>query len=135
VIKKKVNKDARKAAKTMLMMDCACKGTYACVRPHTYTYGNYRTTVANVDASDSGCRCIGKIIARDPRIAASRLYRMAVTWPGSRAAVTSSSSSGADLLGCINRTRERERKGSIKESCRIRTRTNSKVPVPIGTVR
>ena len=66
----------------------SCKGTYACVRPHRYTYGNYRNTVANVDASDSRCRCIGKIIARDLRLVASRLYTMAVTRPGSRAAVT-----------------------------------------------
>jgi len=35
-----------------------CKGTYARVRPHRYTYGNYRNTVANVDASDSRCRCV-----------------------------------------------------------------------------
>ena len=112
-----------------------CKGTYACVRPHRYTYGNYRNTVANVDASDSRCRCIGKIIARDVRLVASRLYRMAVTRPGSRAAVTLSPSSGADLLGCINRTREKERKAkeSIKQSCRVRTRTSSKVPLPIST--
>jgi len=41
-----------------------------------------------VDASDSMCRCIGKIIARYLRLVASRLYRMAVTRPGSRAAVT-----------------------------------------------
>jgi hypothetical protein len=64
----------------------SCKGTYACVRPDRYTYGNYRNTVANVDASDS--RCIGKIIARDLRLVASRLYGMAVTRPGSRPAVT-----------------------------------------------
>jgi len=65
-----------------------CKGTYACVRLHRYTYGIYWNTVANVDASDSRCRCIGKIIARDLRLVASRLYRMAVTRPASRAAVT-----------------------------------------------
>jgi len=34
-----------------------CKGTYASVRPHRQTCGNYRNTVANVDASDSRCRC------------------------------------------------------------------------------
>ena len=39
-------------------------------------------------ASDSMCRCIGKIIARDLRLVASRLYRTAVTRSGSRAAVT-----------------------------------------------
>jgi len=36
---------------------------------------------------------------------------MAITWPGSRAAVTLSPSVGSDLLGCINRTREKERQG------------------------
>jgi len=56
-----------------------CKGTYACLRPHRYPYGNYWNTVANVDASDS--RCIGKIIARDLRLVASRLYSMAVPRP------------------------------------------------------
>jgi hypothetical protein len=40
-----------------------------------------RDTVANVDASDSRCRCIGKIIARDLRLVAGRLYRMAITRP------------------------------------------------------
>jgi len=39
-------------------------------------------------ASDSRARCIGEIIARDLRLVASRLYRMAVTRPGSRADVT-----------------------------------------------
>jgi len=52
---------------------------YACVRPHRYTYGNHWNMVAKVDASDSRCRCVGKIIARDLRLVASRLYRMAVT--------------------------------------------------------
>ena len=42
---------------------------------------------------------------------ASRLYRLAATRPGSRAAVTLSPSLGADLLGCINCRREKERKG------------------------
>jgi hypothetical protein len=41
-----------------------------------------------VDASDIRCRYIGKIIARDLRLVAGKLYRMAVTRPGSRAAVT-----------------------------------------------
>jgi len=58
-----------------------CKGTYASVRPHRHTCGNYWNTVANVDASVSRCRSIGKIIARDLRLVASRLYRMAFTWP------------------------------------------------------
>jgi hypothetical protein len=73
-------------------------------------YGNYWNTVANVDASDSRCRCIGNIIASDLWLVVSRLYRMAVTRPGSRAAVTVSPSIGADLLGCISRTREMEMK-------------------------
>jgi len=62
-------------------IDNGCKGTYACVRPRRYTYGIYWNTVANVDASDSRCRCIGKIIARDLRLVASRLSRMTVTRP------------------------------------------------------
>ena len=88
-----------------------CKGTYACVRPHRYTYGNYWDTVGNVDASDTWFRCIGKIIVRDLWLVASRLYRMAVTWPGLCATVTVSPSLGADLLGCISRPREMEIKG------------------------
>jgi len=59
----------------------ACEGKYACVRPDGDTYGIYRTTVANVDAHDTMCRWIGEIIARDLWLVASRLYRMAVTWP------------------------------------------------------
>jgi len=31
--------------------------------------------VAHVDSSDCRCRCIGKIIARDFRLVASRLYK------------------------------------------------------------
>jgi len=80
------------------------------------------------------CRCIGKIIARDLRLVTSRLYRMAITRPWSRAAVTSFLSLGGDLLGCIDRTREKKRK-ALNISCHVRTRTNSKVPLPIGTVR
>ena len=60
---------------------------YASVRPCRHMYGNYRYTVANVDSSDSKM-CIGKIIARDISLMASRLYRMAVTRPQSRVAVT-----------------------------------------------
>jgi len=73
-------------------------------------YGKYRNTVANVDLSDSRCICVGKIIARDLSLVASRLCRMAGTRPGSHAAVTLSLSLGADLLGCIHHTREKERK-------------------------
>jgi len=54
-------------------------------------------------------RCIGKIIARDLSPVARRLYRQAVTRPESRVAITLSHSLGADLLGCINRTRDKER--------------------------
>ena len=64
-----------------------------------------------MDASDSRCRYIGKIIARDQRLVASRLYRMAVTRPQVTCCRYSIPSLGADLLGCINRTREKERKG------------------------
>ena len=38
--------------------------------------------VSNVDSSNSKYRCIGRIIARDLSLVASRLYRMAVTRPG-----------------------------------------------------
>jgi len=62
-----------------------------------------------VDSSDSKYRCIGKIIARDLSLVASWLYRMAVTRPQSRVAVTLSPSLGADLLGCI--TVQEKRKG------------------------
>jgi len=37
------------------------KGTYACVRPHRHMYGDYGNTVANVDVSDSRCRCIVRL--------------------------------------------------------------------------
>jgi len=64
-----------------------------------------------VDSSDSKYRCIRKMITRDLSLVASRLYRMAITRPQSHVAVTLSPSLGADLLGCINRTRQKERKG------------------------
>jgi len=51
-------------------------------------HGRYWNTVADMDASDSRCRCIGKIIARDLRLVASRLYRTSVTRSGSCAAIT-----------------------------------------------
>jgi len=38
-----------------------CKGTYASVRPHRHTCGNHWNTVANMDASDSRCRCIVRL--------------------------------------------------------------------------
>jgi hypothetical protein len=40
--------------------------------------------VANMDLSDYRCRCIGKIIAKDLRLVASRLYQMGVTRPWTR---------------------------------------------------
>jgi len=40
--------------------------------------------VAHVDSSDCRCRCIGKIIARDLRLVASRLYKTGVTRPWTR---------------------------------------------------
>jgi hypothetical protein len=90
-----------------------CKGTYAWVWPPRHTYGNYCNTVANLDTSDIRCRCIGKIITRDLRFVASRLYTMAVPRPGSRATMTSSPSLGADLLGCISHIRDKEKHYSI----------------------
>jgi len=112
-----------------------CKGRYACVRPHRYMYENYRNTVANVDASNSRCRCKGKIIGRDLRLVVSRLYKMAVTRPGSRAAIRVSPSLGADLLGCKSQYNRREWKGVIKQSFDIRNRTNLSVPQPISTAQ
>jgi len=99
-----------------------CKGTYACVRAHQYTYGKHWNMVANVDASDSSCMWIGKSINRDLRLVASPLSRTAVTRPGSRATVTSSPSVGAAILACINRLREKERKC---KHCTIRLGTHS----------
>jgi len=43
------------------MAKTGCKGTYASVLPRRHTDGNYRNTVANVDASDSRCRCIVRL--------------------------------------------------------------------------
>jgi len=102
-----------------------CKGTYASARPYRHTYGNdgirlqtWTRVIVN--------RCIGKIIARDLSLVASWLYRWPLLGPGSRAAVTLSLSLGADLLGCINRTREKERKGKqrMKQSSYVRNPTN-----------
>jgi hypothetical protein len=50
-------------------------------RPHRHRCGNYRNTVANMDASDSRCRCIGKNIARNLRLVVSRLNGNAITQP------------------------------------------------------
>ena len=38
-----------------------CKGMYASTRPRRNTDGNYRNTVAIVDASDTRCRCIVRL--------------------------------------------------------------------------
>jgi len=88
----------------------ACKGTYASVRPDRHMYCNYGIRLQTWTRV-SKYKCIGKNIARDLSLVARQLYRMAVTRPQSRVAVTLSPSLGADLLGCINRTREKERKG------------------------
>jgi len=68
-------------------------------------------------------RCIGKIIARDLSLVASWLYRMAVTRPQSRVAVTLSLSLGADLLGCI--TVQEKRKGKERKDYTFLPRTYS----------
>jgi len=94
----------------MIKLSAACKGTYASVRPYRHTYGDYGIRLQTWTRVIVN-RCIGKIISRDLSLVASRLYRMAITRPQSRVAVTLSPSSGADLPGCINRTREKERKG------------------------
>ena len=62
----------------MVSVITVCKGTYASVRPYRHTYGNYGIwlqTWTRVIVN----RCIGKIIARDPSLVASWLYRTAVT--------------------------------------------------------
>ena len=103
------------------------KGTYASVRPHRHMCGNYRNTVTNVDASDSRCRCIGKIIARDLRLVASRLYRMAVTQPRvtCRRYIIPLFRRRPPGLHKPYKREENNRKESIKQSCRVRTRTKS----------
>jgi len=87
-----------------------CKGTYASVRPHRHMYGNYGIRLQTWTRVIVN-RCIRKIIARDLSLVASRLYRMPITRPQSHVAVSLSPSLGADLLGCIICTREKERKG------------------------
>jgi len=57
-----------------LLFPSVCKNAYASVRLN-------RDMVANVDSSEYICRRVGKIIAGDLRLVASRLYRMAVTLP------------------------------------------------------
>jgi hypothetical protein len=55
------------------ILEKVCKGMCASVRPHRHTCGNCDKTVANVDASDSRCRCMSKIIAKDLRLMVSRI--------------------------------------------------------------
>jgi len=64
-----------------------------------------------VDSSDSKYRCIGKIIARDLSLVASRLYRMAVTRPGVTCRRYIIPLFRRRPPGLHNRTREKERKG------------------------
>jgi hypothetical protein len=86
------------------------------VRAHTPAIGLVRLRmvirypVTNVDLSESKYRYTGKIFARDLGLLVSRLYRLAVTRPQSHVVVTLSPSLGADLLCCINNTRDKERK-------------------------
>ena len=58
--------------------------------------GYYRNMVGNVDVSDSRCICICIISARDLRLITSQLHRIAITWPGSGAAMTVGSKLLAD---------------------------------------
>jgi len=73
-----------------------------------------------------------KIIARDLRLVASRLYRMAVTRPR-----VTCRHYIIPLFRCrppgLHKPYKRKGKESIKQSCRVRTRSNSKVPRPVGT--
>jgi len=55
-----------------------CNGAYASVRPYRHTYGNYGIRLQTWTQVIVKW-CIGKIIARDLSLVASRLYRMAVT--------------------------------------------------------
>jgi hypothetical protein len=83
-----------------------CKNKNTCIHPNMYPYVMNWNTVGNMDASDSRCICIGNIITTDLRLVVSRVYSEAVTRRRLRAAVTLSLPLGADLLGCINCTRE-----------------------------
>jgi len=87
-----------------------CKGTYASIWPWRHTYGHYGYTVSNMDSSDTIYRCTGEFIVTSLSLMASQLYRMAIIRPQSYVTVTLFVSLGADLLGCINRAREEERK-------------------------
>ena len=61
-----------------------CKGKYTCARLRRLTCGDWVDMVSNVDSSDCRCRCIGKIIVRNLRLMASRLYTTWVTHPWTR---------------------------------------------------
>jgi hypothetical protein len=100
-----------------------CKGKYASVRPHRHTCGNRWNTVAKVDASDSRCRCICKVIARDQWLVVSRLYRMAVTGPRVTCRHYSIPLFRRRPPG-LHKPYKRKGKESSKQSCRVRTRTN-----------
>jgi len=96
-----------------------------------------RDTVANKVASDSRCRCIRKIIARDLRLVASRLYRMGVTQPRvtcRRYNIPLFRPRPRGLYKQYNK-KEKAKEGRIIQSCRVRTRTKSLVLLPIDTVR
>jgi hypothetical protein len=49
-------------------------------------------------------------IASNPSVVASRTLRMDITWPQSYVTDILSASVGVDLLGCINRTRQKKKK-------------------------
>jgi hypothetical protein len=59
-----------------------CKGVYRHVRPCTARDGNWEDMVAHEDLSDCMCRCVGKSIAKDLRLVASRLYKTGLPGPG-----------------------------------------------------
>jgi len=73
-----------------------------------------------------------KIIARDLRLVASRLYRMAVTRPRVTCRRYIIPLFRRRPPG-LHKPFRRKGKESIKQSCRVRTGTNSKVRLPIGT--
>jgi len=111
------------------------KGTYASLWPPRLTCGDYLNMIAKVDVSDIRCRCICRIIVRDIRFVASRVYTMAVTWPRvmcHRYLIPLFWRRPPGLHKPQNRE-GKEWKDNIKQSCRVRTRTDSKVPLPIGT--
>ena len=76
-----------------------------------------------MDASDSRCRCIGMIIARDLRLVVSSLYRMAIT----QLQVTCHHyiiplfRGRPPGLNKLYKRKEVEREGSNIQSCRVRT--------------